>query len=148
MTASDEQEVRVLYRRVLEGWNARDAQAFAASFAEDGASIGFDGSELAGRAAIVATLRGIFADHATGRYVAVVRGVTPLARDAALLRAVCGMVPAGKADLDPALHALQTLIAVKRDGVWRIVLFQNTPAQLHGRPQAVEQLTEELRRAL
>jgi hypothetical protein len=43
---------------------------------------------------------------------------------------------------------IQTLIAVKRDGQWRIVLFQNTPAQLHGRPELVQAMTEELRQLL
>lgn len=37
-----------------------------------------------------------------------------------------------------------TLIVVKKDGNWRIQLFQNTPAQFHGRPELVEQMTEEL----
>jgi hypothetical protein len=29
-------------------------------------------------------------------------------------------------------------------GQWRIVLFQNTPAQFHGRPSLVEEMTREL----
>ena len=33
------------------------------------------------------------------------------------------------------------------DGQWRIALFQNTPAQFHGRPEAAEALTDELRAA-
>ncbi len=41
-----------------------------------------------------------------------------------------------------------TLVAVKSDGKWRILLFQNTPAQFHGRPELVQQMTEELRRLL
>jgi hypothetical protein len=31
---------------------------------------------------------------------------------------------------------------------WRIALFQNTPAQFHGRPELVQQLTEQLRQLL
>jgi len=65
-----------------------------------------------------------------------------------MLMAVSGMVPAGKEELDPALNAIQSLIAVrKRDG-WKIALFQNTPAAWHGRPEDSKQLTEELRKAL
>jgi len=46
--------------------------------------------------------------------------------------------------LNPALNAVQSLVAERdRDG-WRIVLFQNTPAQYHGRPHLVEQHTAEL----
>ncbi len=39
-------------------------------------------------------------------------------------------------------------MAVRRDSAWRIALFQNTPAQLHGRPDLANALTEELRAEL
>ena len=43
---------------------------------------------------------------------------------------------------------IQTLMAAKQDGQWRIALFQNTLAQFHGRPELVQELTEELRQLL
>jgi len=58
------------------------------------------------------------------------------------------MIPPGKMELDPQLNAHQTLIAVKENDVWRVELFQNTPAQFHGRPDLVEQMTKELRQAV
>jgi len=136
--------VEELYRRIIDAWNAGDAEAFAAAFLDDGEVVGFDGSQLAGRAAIAAELGRIFADHPTGRYVAKVRSVRSLAPDVALLRAVAGMVPAGQSDLKPELNAVQALLAIRRDAEWRAVLFQNTPAQFHGRPDLVEALTAEL----
>ena len=144
----DEMAIRALYQRLLDTWNARSADAFAALFAEDGETIGFDGSLLLGRAAIAAELQRIFADHPTASYVATVRNVRLLAPDVAILRAVVGMVPPGQKDLNPAVNAIQTLVAAKHDDQWRIALFQNTPAQFHGRPELVQQLTEELRRLL
>jgi uncharacterized protein (TIGR02246 family) len=144
----DAAAVGALYQQLLAGWNARDADAFAAPFADDGESIGFDGSQLSGRAEIAATLRGIFADHPTGAYVGSVRSVRLLDPYAAVLRAVAGIVPAGSADIAPALNSIQRLVAARSDGAWRVVLFQNTPAQFHGRPELVQQLTEELRRLL
>ena len=48
-------------------------------------------------------------------------------------------------DVNPAANAHQTLVAEEEAGDWRIVLFQNTPAQYHGRPHLVEQQTAELR---
>lgn len=137
-----------LYEQMLRAWNSRDADAFAAQFAANGHSIGFDGSELAGRAEIASTLRGIFADHPTGRYVCKVRWVRPLAPSVALLRATVGIVPAGQADIAPALNGIQTVVAAQSDGEWRIVQLQNTPAQLHGRPDLVQQMTDELRQLL
>ncbi len=140
--------VRALYRQLLDGWNQRDAEAYAAPFAEDAEVIGFDGSEMTGRAEITSTLRQIFADHVTAAYVCKVRSVRLLGPETAILRAIVGMVPPGQSDLNSAVNAHQTLVAVKRDGTWRIALFQNTPAQFHGRPEMVQQMTEELRQEL
>ncbi len=67
-----------------------------------------------------------------------------------ILHAISGMVPPGKTDIEPATNAHQTLVAVKKGGSdWRIELFQNTPpAQFHGRPELVEEMTEELSQLL
>jgi uncharacterized protein (TIGR02246 family) len=146
--SADEMEVRTLYQALLEGWNQRHAEAFAAAFAEDGEVIGFDGSQMSGRGEIASTLRQIFADHVTAPYVSKVRSVRLLSPDVALLRAIVGMVPPGQSDLNPALNAHQTLIATKRDGTWHIALFQTTPAQFHGRPELVQHMTQELRQVL
>lgn len=146
-SSSDEIAVRALYRRLIDGWNQHDADAFAAPFAEDAEVIGFDGSQMLGRAEIAATLRQIFADHVTAAYVSKVKSMRLLGPDVAVLRAIVGMVPPGQSDLNPAVNAHQTLVAAKRDGTWRIALFQNTPAQFHGRPELVQQMTEELRQA-
>ena len=143
--SSDEMEVRTLYRELLDGWNQRNADAFAAPFAQDGEVIGFDGSQMTGRAEIASTLSQIFADHVTAPYVSKVRSVRLVSPDVAVLRAIVGMVPPGQSDLNPALNAHQTLVATKRNGIWRIELLQTTPAQFHGRPDLVQQMTEELR---
>lgn len=146
--AGADEEVGGLYRSLMEAWNRRDAAAFAAGFAEDAHVVGFDGSQMAGRAEIEATIGAIFNDRQTGAYVWLVREVRALAPGAALLRGVCGMVPPGQADLNPAVNAIHSLVAVSRGGRWRIALFQNTPAQFHGRPALAERLTAELRQAL
>jgi uncharacterized protein (TIGR02246 family) len=137
-------EIRDLYARLLGAWNDRDAEAFAALFGDDGAMIGFDGSQAEGRA-IRDHLQSIFADHPTAAYVARVREVRSLAPGVALLRAAAGMVPPGGDDLDPAVNTLQTLLARQVGDGWRIVLFQNTPAQFHGRPELTKEHLAELR---
>jgi len=144
----NEVEIRSLYRQMLDGWNQRSAAAFAAPFAEDGEVIGFDGSQMTGRAEIVSTLGQIFAGHVTAPYVSKVRSVRLLSPDVAILRAIVGMVPPGQSDLNPAVNAHQTFVAARRDGMWRIELLQNTPAQFHGRPELVQQMTEELQQLL
>lgn len=141
-------EVRALYRQLLDEWNKRSADGFATLFTHDGSTVGFDGSMLDGSAEIESVLSQIFANHPTAAYVAKVRSVRFLAPNVAILRAVAGMVPPGQSDLNPAVNAIQTLVAAKDVDRWRIVLFQNTSAAFHGRPQTSEQLTEELRQLL
>ena len=146
--SADEREILALYEGMLTAWNTRDGDAFAAGFAEDGAAIGFDGSEHAEQSRIASDMNGIFANHLTGRYVWKVRSIRLLGSDAAILRAISGMVPAGQTDLNPQVNALQTLTAARLDGQWRTVLFQNTPAQYHGRPELLEEMTDELRKQM
>jgi uncharacterized protein (TIGR02246 family) len=120
--------VRSLYRTLIERWNAQDADGFADCFAEQGTSIGFDGSTATGRASIASHLAEIFADHKTASYVAAVRDVQTVGREVTLLLAVVGMVPPGEDDLNPNANAIQSVVASQGDDGWRIVLFQNTPA--------------------
>jgi uncharacterized protein (TIGR02246 family) len=145
---TDEMEIRVLYQQLLESWNQRNAAVFAALFTNDGRSIGFDGSMLDGQAEIESSLGQIFAHHQTASYVAKVRNVRFLASNVAILHAVVGMVPPGQSDLNPAVNSIQMLTATKHGEQWRITLLQNTPAQFHGRPELVQQFTDELRQLL
>jgi uncharacterized protein (TIGR02246 family) len=134
-----------LYFALLDAWNRHDARAYAALFTQDGYVVGFDGSEMIGADEIEQSLRAIFADHETGRYVGKVRVERAVSGDVAMLAAVAALVPAGRSDLDPELNAIQTLVAERETGGWRVLQFQNTPAQLHGRPEDAEALTKELR---
>lgn len=144
----EEQAVRALYHEWLDRWNQRNATDYAALFAEDGNIVGFDGSMVNRRAEIAAHIGQIFADHQTARYVAIIRAVRFLSADVALLTAVVGMVPPGQTDLNPAVNAVQTVVAQRRGGTWQIALAQSTPAQFHGRPELSFALTEELRQLL
>jgi uncharacterized protein (TIGR02246 family) len=135
--------VVALYTRLLEAWNRRDASGFAAQFAENGDTVGYDGSQLDGRVAIESELGRIFADHVPATYVARVREVRTLG-GSMLLRAVAGMVPPDGSAVNPERHAIQSLVAIAEEGAPRIALYQNTPAQFHGRPELLERLTTEL----
>jgi uncharacterized protein (TIGR02246 family) len=140
--------VVALYTRLLEAWNRRDAAGFAGQFADDGSTVGYDGSQLDGRTTIATELGRIFTDHTPATYVACVRELRTLGSGAVLLRAVAGMVPPNGSALMPDRHAIQSLVAIAENGVPRIALYQNTPAQFHGRPALIEQLTAELQRVV
>jgi uncharacterized protein (TIGR02246 family) len=143
MSAEADVATRALYDRLIDAWNRRDATDFAGGFAPDGTMIGFDGS-LASGPEIHEHLESVFADHPTAPYVVNVRGLRPLGADAAILRAIAGMVPPGQDSVNPDANAHHTMIAERGDGGWKVVLFQNTPAQYHGRPELVERHTAEI----
>ena len=136
---------RELYAQLLETWDKRNARDFALLFASDGSLVGFDGTQVNGQLEVGAHLTEVFTHHQTPRYVSIVREVRLLAKDVTLLRANTGLIPPGKNDIDPALNAAQSMIAVQKGGSWKIALFQNTPAAFHQRPDLAKQLTEELR---
>jgi uncharacterized protein (TIGR02246 family) len=144
----DQAAISALYHQLLDSWNRRNAHDFAAIVADDGNLVGFDGSQIDGRAEVELQIGQIFADHQTATYMAKIREVRFLTADVAMLRAVVGMVPPGQSDLNPAVNAIQSLFAAKRDGTWRIAHFQSTPAQFHGRPDLAQQLTDELQQLL
>jgi uncharacterized protein (TIGR02246 family) len=141
-------EVVTVYQRLLDSWNRRDAGGFAALFAERGTTVGFDGSQMSGPGEIAQDLRAIFDSHPTAAYVASVRGVWLLDEPVAILHAVAGMVSPGQQELNPAVNAIQSLVAIRESGRTKVALFQNTPAAFHGRPQLGEQLTKELTEVL
>jgi uncharacterized protein (TIGR02246 family) len=128
----------------VSAWNARDAAALGALFTDDATLVGFDGTVVTGADAIQSHLGAVFADHVPGRYVALVRETRSLGSSGAVLvRADLGMTPPGASDLDERVTARQVLVAV--DG--RIALLATTPAALHGRPEELTALTDELRQA-
>lgn len=142
-----EDDIRSLYKALLDAWNRRDAAGMAALMSPDGNVVGFDGSQLDGPEVLESTLSTIFAHHPTPPFVEIVREVRCMADNVAILRAVVGMVPVGEATIKPALNAIQTLVAERRAGRWSVAMFQNTPAAFHGLPEKIASLTQELQQA-
>lgn len=148
MNTSFQDDIKSLYKKLIDAWNKRDAQRMAEQFTERGVQIGFDGSKIIGQKEIFSHLKPIFKAHPTAPFITKVKDIRILGADVAILHAIAGMVLPGQTDIEPAVNAHQTLVAVKKDRDWRIELFQNTPAQFHGRPELVEEMTHELRELL
>ena len=144
---NDEVSVRSIYESLLKSWNDHNADQYADLFMADGSVVGFDGSQMNGREEIKRELAKIFADHKVASYVSIIREIRPLSSTVFLLRAVAGMIPQGKTEINPVTNAIQTLVAQKHENGFLISFFQNTPAAFHGRPQLSQQLTEELQEA-
>lgn len=141
-------DVERLYHELIESWDKMKARDYANLFAEDATVIGFDGSTMNDRKEIFDHISAVFNNHKTGKYVTIIKHVRFLSPDIAVLQAITGLVPAGKDDLEPKTNAIQTMVAEKEEDEWHIALFQNTPAQFHGRPELAEDMTRELREKL
>ncbi|MBS4199112.1 SgcJ/EcaC family oxidoreductase [Bacillus sp. FJAT-49732] len=148
MENNSSKEVQAVYKQLLDAWNNRNARGMADLFTEDGESIGFDGSQSICREEIFSHLNPIFEHHQTALFVSKVKDVKFLSSDIVIVRAIAGMVSPQTNDINPNVNTHHTLIVVKNEGYWRIQLYQNTPAQFHGRPELVEQMTEELKALL
>ena len=140
--------IEKLHRQLLTSWNNQDGVGMASLFTEDANVVGFDGSQMNGRLQIETELKQVFANHRTARYVWKIEEIRFLDSQTALLRAIVGMVPPDKKELNPATNAIQSLVAIKQNDIWKISIFQNTPAQFHGRPELVEAMTQELAQLL
>ena len=127
LETTDESKIRSLYQQMLDGWNHHSADVVADLFTEDGDLVGFDRGQLKGRAEIASVHRQIFTEYPTAAFVGRVSNVRFLTSDVAVLSAVAGMVTAEQSDLDSELNSVQTLVATKRDGQWRIAVFQKYP---------------------
>lgn len=126
-SAKDEANVRGLYERLMDGWNQGNGESFAASFAEDGDLIGFDGTHLKGRREIASFHQPLFDKWLKGtRLVGKVKTVRFLSPDVALMQAVGGTVMRGRSEPSPERDSIQTLVATKHGDEWRLAAFQNT----------------------
>lgn len=138
-------KIEELYLQLIAGWDERNADKMTNTFAEDGQMIGFDGSLATGRKEIHEHLSFVFDNNPTPPFVKIIKSIRPITEDTTILRAIVGMIPPGKTELEPSVNAHQTMVAQKIEDEWKVQLFQNTPAQFLGRPKLVEQMTEELK---
>lgn len=141
--------MRGLLQQMIDGWNRGSGEGFAAPFAEDGDQVAFDGTRLTGRRHIAEFHQMLFDRFLRGtRLVGKVTDVRFLTPEVALVHAIGSTIPAGETDLAPDRNSVQTLVAIKRDGEWRVVRLHNSRADFMGRPEPVQAMTDELRQLL
>jgi uncharacterized protein (TIGR02246 family) len=130
----DEASVRALYEQLMDGWNQGSAEVFAAPFVEDADFIAFDGTHFKGRPEIVSSHQPLFDKWLKGtRLTGEVKAIRFLSPEIALMHAVGGTIMRNKSEPAPERDSVQTLVAVKRDGAWRLVAFHNTRVRPMGR---------------
>jgi uncharacterized protein (TIGR02246 family) len=125
--SADEAAVRALYRELMDGWDRGSGEAFASVFTEDGDLVAFDGTHFEGREEIAPFHQQLFDKWLKGsRLVGQVKDVRFLRPDVALMHAVGSTVMRGKNEPSPERDSIQTLVAVREGGEWRLAAFQNT----------------------
>jgi uncharacterized protein (TIGR02246 family) len=148
MALSQRSQLISLYEALIKSWNNRDAKGMAGLYANGGSQIGFDGSQISGPADIEKHLAPIFRDHPTASFVFIVKEVKLLGEAVGLVRAIAGMVSRDGTGINPSFNAVQTMLARKQRSLWKVELFQNTPARLDGRPEEVAAMTRDLQAAV
>ena len=107
----EETAIEELHRQLLTFWNNQDGAGMASLFTEDANVIGFDGSQMNGRLQIKTELKQVFANHRVARYVWKIEEIRFFDSQNALLRAIVGMVPPDKNELNSATNPIQSLTA-------------------------------------
>ena len=148
MATSRRSQLISLYENLIKSWNNRDAKSMAGLYAISGAQIGFDGSSISGPADIERHLASVFRDHPTPKFAFIIRDVKLLGEAVGLVRAIAGMATRDSSEINSSQNAVQTMLARKQRSLWKVELFQNTPARLDGRPEEVAAMTRELEAAV
>ena len=135
--SADEAAVRGLYQELMDGWNRGSGAAFAAPFAEDGDLVAFDGTHFKGRDEIETSHQELFDRWMKGtRLVGQVEDVRFPSPEVAVMHAVGSTVMRGKSEPSPERDSIQTLVAARESGEWRLAAFQNTRVRPIGRNPA------------
>lgn len=119
--------IREVFERLVEAWNAGDADAYGAQFTGDADYVAFDGVNQKGRHGIIAGHRPLFDRFLKGsRLTGELVSVRVLAPDVAVAHALGSIIDRGRTTPKPERLSSQTLVLVKRDGVWQVTAFHNT----------------------
>lgn len=127
---TDEAAIRALPERIGDAWRAGDAAAVAAVFSDNGDLVAGEGSHVQGRDEIARFMRDVFSRFPPGmRLRTEAKSLRFLRPDVAVLQTVGGFLMPEEAHLPAERLGVQSFVAVKEKGSWRIALFQNTRIQ-------------------
>jgi len=126
----NETAVRGVVQAVQDGWNAHDAKAFAAAFAEEADYVVVNGMHAKGRKEIEEGHVGIFSTiYKESKNTATIKRVRFLRPDQAVVHVEWNLEFTLGGTLNKG-HAMNTMVIGKRpDGKWLIDVFQNTPIE-------------------
>ena len=125
--ATDETAIHALHQRMIDSWNRGNGASFAEIFTDDADLAVVGGKRLKGRQEIAATYQRLFDGGMRGsRFTSQMESLRFLSSNIALFSAVTGTLMPGDRTDQAQRDFLQTMVAVKRDGRWRIAAFHDS----------------------
>jgi uncharacterized protein (TIGR02246 family) len=119
--------LRAVLQRQLKAWERNDPDAFAALFTRRTQFVIGDGTLLRSRAELRAYMREGFEHFLKGaRAEAPIIGIRFLAPDVAVVHTRGGLLLPGDAEVPAERRGIQVNVMTKRQGAWRIAVYQNT----------------------
>jgi uncharacterized protein (TIGR02246 family) len=126
-TVGDETLIRAIPQKISSGWSRGDGSAVAAVYADAGTLVAGDGTVTRGRAQIASYHDRLFATSLKDTHLTIeIKEVRFLGPDIAVMRTEGGILWPGQSVLAPGNRGIQSFVAVRSDGTWRLQLFQNT----------------------
>ncbi|MGH3939169.1 MAG: SgcJ/EcaC family oxidoreductase [Pseudonocardiaceae bacterium] len=124
---ADQEEMRAVPERIVDGWAANDADAVAAVFTTGTDFVIGDGTFLRGRE----ELRRYLADGFAGflkdtRVTAPVQSVRCLSSTVGVVHTLGGILLPGETEVPPERQGIQVFIVTKHGGEWLVNVYQNT----------------------
>ncbi|HEX4834242.1 MAG TPA: SgcJ/EcaC family oxidoreductase [Trebonia sp.] len=137
---ADRQAIATLARGMEDAWNRGDAAGYAAHFTADADFVAWNGTRGAGRQAIEAGHRPLFAGPLAGSRLVLAGepgpgdpGARPSVRfvrpDVAIMVTAGAVTLPRERPAGPGHQSVQTFVVVKDDGRWQVAAFQNTREQ-------------------
>ncbi len=129
--AADEMAIGNLCQSLWQSWGNGDGYAYAEHFTEDCDYIAFNGTHYKGREENAIVHQQLFDTWLKGtRLTGEINSIRFLTPEVALVYSTGGMLMT-KRSTQARRPSIQTLVAVKKDGVWRFTAFHNCRIQ-HG----------------
>jgi uncharacterized protein (TIGR02246 family) len=124
---ASEAPIRALHNQMIDAYNRGDATGASSAFAPDGALITGDGKRYVTPPEIQRYLTWLLTKLPKGtQFVATVTDVSFANHDTVVLTSEGGWLYPGEGAVSDKNQGIQTLVALRRKGVWRAVLFQRT----------------------
>jgi uncharacterized protein (TIGR02246 family) len=119
-TAANEDAIRAIHQRMIDAWNAGDAEAFAAPFTDNADFVAFEGTHLKGWREIVSFHQRIFDTVVKGtRLQGEVKFVHFLSAALAVMHSEVRVTLRGQTEASPSRDSMQLTVVAKPDGEWR-----------------------------